>query len=591
MIKYQDFEIELSPGQLLSIMHHYDLKAEDVIGNYRFDPLRLNGPSIAHELNKPDDALSSALANSISAISRWPKQLGWPQFNLQIHHLLSSWIEDYKASTALEHGLILSRCLNMEVPADKLSQDPSLSFKFQSLLAHLIARTTNQFDQYRYQYSLNFDVETNLPNRYLLLNILKRQLKRMHDSEKHLGLILLNLNIDFREQPQLDAISTELALAAIDTIHRHLNENSTLFQIETGEFAVLVNDLKTPTQLNFIASQLTHAFESALPLDNITIILKPHMGGVSTFKATPNAMGLMDCARLALHHALIHNHQIEIYDPITTSAIANSASLEEAVIRALQENELELFLQPIVSICDNPGQADMCSGAELLLRWRNKDWPTISPIQLIDIIYKKGFGKVFIRWLINNASRLCAELKNRFHQEISLTVNLCASDLLDIDLPELIVQAIRLWDISAENLVIEMTESDLLLDESKANLVIEKIVSLGCKLALDDFGTGYSSMSRLRRMPIDLVKIDQSFVRNIGSSKEDRAVVQSILQLAHSLEKQVIAEGVEDIATVNFLKALQCEKIQGYYYAKPMPFVDFCSWMDNFKTGQLYLSA
>lgn len=591
MIKYQDFEITLSPKQLLSIMHHYDLKAEDVTGNYRFDPLRLNDQSIAHETIKPEATILNSLANSIPAISLWPSQVSWPQFNFQIHHLLSSWIKDYEASTSLEHGLILARCLNLEVSADRLSRDPYLSFKLQSLLAHLIARTTNQFDQYRYQYSLNFDLETNLPNRYLMLNMLKQQLDNTHDNGKHLGLILLNLNIDFREQPQLDAISTEMALAAIDTINQHLNENSTLFQIETGEFAILVNDLKAPTQLNFIAAQLMHAFESALPLDNVTIILKPHMGGVSTFKSTPSAMKLVDCAKLALRHALIHNHQIEIYDPCSTPAIIGSPSLEEAVIRALLSNEFEVFLQPIVSISASSIQANICSSAELLLRWRSQDWPIISPIQLIDIIYKKGFGKVFIRWLINNASRLCAELKTRFHQETSLTINLCASDLIDIDLPEMIAQAIKLWDIPAENLVIEMTESDLLLDESKATLVIEKIVSLGCKLALDDFGTGYSSMSRLRRMPIDFVKIDQSFIRHISSSKEDQKIVQSILQLAHSLNKEVIAEGAEDIATVNFLKEIQCEKIQGFYYAKPMPFEDFCTWMNSFKTGQISPSA
>jgi len=141
-----------------------------------------------------------------------------------------------------------------------------------------------------------------------------------------------------------------------------------------------------------------------------------------------------------------------------------------------------------------------------------------------------------------------------------------------------------LWNIPAESLTIEITENDILVDEVKVSHVLDKIVQLGCKLALDDFGTGYSSMARLRNMPIDIVKIDQSFVRNISSSTQDRAIVKSIIKLAHSLGKEVIAEGVEDLACLNILKEMSCEKIQGYYYGKPMSFEEFIAWLDTFKT-------
>jgi EAL domain-containing protein (putative c-di-GMP-specific phosphodiesterase class I) len=166
------------------------------------------------------------------------------------------------------------------------------------------------------------------------------------------------------------------------------------------------------------------------------------------------------------------------------------------------------------------------------------------------------------------------------HQRsITLTLNLSVTDLLDADLPELLAQSIALWEISAENLIIEITESDILVDEEKAADTINQIVALGCKLALDDFGTGYSSMTRLRTMPIDFVKIDQSFVRNIAHSPEDREIVQSVVKLAHSLGKQVVAEGVEDQACLDILKQMRCEKIQGYYYAKPMSFDEFSAWL------------
>jgi diguanylate cyclase len=202
---------------------------------------------------------------------------------------------------------------------------------------------------------------------------------------------------------------------------------------------------------------------------------------------------------------------------------------------------------------------------------------------LLDVIYRKGFGKVFTRWLINNACQRCAELAATYHHNVSLTLNLSSSDLLDIDLPELLSQSVALWNIPASNLTIEITENDILVDEVKVLPVLNKIIQLGCKLALDDFGTGYSSMARLRNMPINIVKIDQSFVRNISSSPQDKAIVKSIIKLAHSLDKEVIAEGVEDLACLNILKEMNCEKIQGYYYGKPMSFEEFAVWLEAFK--------
>lgn len=591
MNKYQDFSVELPPDLLLQIMNSYDLKAEDVIGDYTFDLQRLNLQSIANQHHQNSETQSSLLKNSIHTFNQWPKQLNWPQFNFHINSLLTNWLDDYKSSAILDSAFMLARCLKISTPASTIQSDSSLHFRFQSLLMHLLARVTNQFDQYRYLYLQNIDLETDLPNQHLMLSMLKQRLDANHNNKKHLGLIVLNLNINSHEQSQIDAVYTKLILAAIDTIKRHLSEDTILFQLGTAELAILADNLKVHSQLNFIASQLMHAFEFALPLEDTSIILKPYFGCASTFKASQDVMSMISCAKLALDQAMNNNRQIEVYDPLLNVSFNNIPKLEEAVIKALQENELEVYLQPIVSLYHYPDVKEACNGAELVLRWNNKDWPSISPVRLIDIIYKKGFGKIFIRWLINNACRLNAELKTRHQRDISLTINLCAADLLDTDLAELIAQSILLWEIPAESFVVEITESDLLVDERKASLIIEKIVALGCKLALDDFGTGYSSMTRLRNMPINLVKIDQSFVRNIVTSRQDREIVQSIIQLAHNLGKEIVAEGVENIETLNILKEMKCEKIQGYYYSKPLPFIDYCNWIKHCESTRSSLSS
>ncbi len=568
---YQDFIIELNPNLLIQIMGSYHLKASDVVGNYTFNS------KVFEKLVKapPFNEGLSTLKNTSNIISNWPKQLGWVQFNQQINNLLLAWLNDYKFGANLDAAFLLANCLELHATEKT---------KFQSLLMHLIARVTNQLEQYKFNYVQNFDLETGLPNQQLLINLLKQRLSTDTDKSAlnptHFGLILINLNIDFDEASQLNAAASNLMRAAINTIKQHLSEDVTIFHIGAIDLAILIESLNSPTELNLIATRLIHAFESALPLEGITLILSPYFGGVSTFNTQTNAISLYEYGRLALHHAIIKNERIKIYDQHISSSFMNAHLLDEAIIEAFQQNELAIYLQPIVSLPN-----EICNSAEILLRWPNQEWQSISPIRIVDTIYKKGFGKVFIRWLINNACQRCAELISQYQRDILLTINFSGTDLLDEDLPELLAQSIALWEIPAGNLVIEITENDLLIDEVKVAQVLDEIVLLGFKLALDDFGTGYSSMARLRNMPLDLVKIDQSFVRNIATSNADREIVKSIVKLAHSLGKKVVAEGVEDLACLNILKGMRCEKIQGYYYAKPMSFVEFVSWLNVFEAN------
>jgi diguanylate cyclase len=579
---YQDFEIQLDSNLLLQLMVSYNLKASDVTGDYVFNSLVFE----QFVKTEPYNGGNSVLKNTTHAISSWPQKLSWSQLNQQINNFLLAWLNDYKLGANLDAAFLLARCL--ELKSSKNSQ-------FQSLLTHLIARVTNQLELYKFSYVQNFDLDTGLPNQHLLLNLLNLSLSNIQQNDlsksaipaeqTHLGLILVNLNINYGEASQQNSATTNLMLAAMHTIQQHLNDDATLFHVGAIDLAILINPLKSPTQLNLIATKLLHAFETALPLENITLILNPHFGAISTFYIQTNAISFYEYAKLALNQATIKNEQIKIYDQNISSSFMSSQLLDEAIIEALQQNELSLFLQPIVTINDQSllDEVSKCTSAEVLLRWQSQEWLSISPARLLDVIYKKGFGKVFIRWLINNACQRCAELASTYQHNVSLTINLSSVDLLDSDLPELLSQSIVLWNIPAERLTIEITENDILVDEVKVSRVLDQIIQLGCKLALDDFGTGYSSMARLRNMPINIVKIDQSFVRNISSSTQDRAIVKSIIKLAHSLGKEVIAEGVEDLACLNILKEMNCEKIQGYYYGKPMSFEEFITWIDAFK--------
>ena len=607
---YQDFVVELQPVTLMELLNQYGLKANDVKGEFVVNLAAVKNLNLSqvHATNldtkQSHAAHFSSGSQMLDMIKSWPPFMSWLSFNQQTNALLLAWLHDYKSGFSLDIGLQLLHCLilypmvikNTAAENEGIAPDlPQLQIqaveihaieiqsKFQCFMMHLLARTTNQLDQYKLNYIESFDVDTNLPNQQLMFKLLQQ---RMHNCQAsttsqshHFGLIVINLNINYDEESQLNISTSTLVRASANMVQQHINDDATLFRLGASELGILVEYLNFPAQLNLISARLANAFESALPLNSITLILNPYFGctgsfGMLSHKTQPNAVAFYEQAKLALNHAILRNYQIEVYDQHIKNASSSVHAIDEAIIEALQQNELVVFLQPIITL-----PREICLNAEVLLRWQHPEWHNISATRLVDTIYKKGFGRVFIRWLINTACQAAASLLTSSKQAISLTINLSVTDLLDADLPELLMQSITLWDISANHLIIEITESDILVDEVKAAEVINKIVAIGCKFALDDFGTGYSSMARLRNMPIDFVKIDQSFVRNIVHSPEDREIVQSVVKLAHSLGKQVVAEGVEDHACLDLLKAMQCEKIQGYVYAKPMAYEDFEQWI------------
>ncbi len=577
---YSDFSIDLNPSMLMQMLQNSGLKMSEIHGKFDVSAFK------TLSFDNTEESVPSYFLNGLKA---WPEQLNWAQLNTHLQALMQQWLADYVNHRELTSAHALVQYI--VVASDTEENTKCNTLKFHGFMHQILSTVTNQFEQYKLDYWQHFNSETGLPNQKLLARFLDQllyQVTHEHDPTHHallvdarnnpLGIIVLNLNIDFDEAFKLNTNAITVIKAAVDTIQSHLSQSSILFQISPYEFAIFVKNLTFPSQINLIISQLIYAFESILSLEKISLILKPYIGGASTFNPETNAATLYEHARIALQQAMLHGQQTQVYESATGSNYVDNQQLEEAIIEALQNNELSTYLQPIVSIAN-----DVCETAEILLRWETNDWPYVPPYRIVETVYKKGFGKVFIRWLINSACQRSADLLFNHNRRVLLTVNISVSDLLDHDLPEMIRGAIELWEIPAENIYFEITESDLLSDESKIIPVIDEIKRLGCGIALDDFGTGYSSMSRLREMPVDYVKIDQMFVRNILSSKEDLEIVHSVIKLAHSLNKQVVCEGVEDIETVNLLKELKCEKIQGFYYSKPIKFEDFVRWIMAFE--------
>jgi len=350
----QGFVIELDSNLLLQIMSSYELKASDVRGNYSFNQ-QLYDKLIKTPLFTQGGI---TLDNASKNIIHWPQNLSWLQLNHQINSFLLAWLSDYKLGAKLDAAFLLVRSLDLE--STKKSY-------FHYLLIHLLARVTNQFDLYKASYLQHFNLESGLPNQELLMQLLRQRLNVMDGmtsaNQVNLGLILINLNINFDEKTQLISASSHLMLAATQIIQQHLSDDCTLFNTSATELAIMIEPLSSPTQLSLIVSTLMHAFESKLPVENITLIIKPYFSGISTFNVQTNAISIYEHAKLALHHAIIKNERIKIYDKYISSSSINNHLLDEAIIEAFQQNELAVYLQPIVSIAD-----EVCNNAEILLR-------------------------------------------------------------------------------------------------------------------------------------------------------------------------------------------------------------------------------
>ena len=267
---------------------------------------------------------------------------------------------------------------------------------------------------------------------------------------------------------------------------------------------------------------------------------------------------------------------IQPYEAAIEKDIQKKHSLEIDLHKALSNDELEVYYQPKVEV----GSRKIIS-AEALLRWHRKGKEWVSPFDFIPIAEKTGLIIAIGEWVLKKACLNAKQWNRQCSAKISVAVNLSSVQFIHGDLVEKIKSILTLTGLEAKYLQLEITESLTLHDIDFVIAELNKLKALGIRVALDDFGTGFSSLTYLNALPIDYLKIDQSFIRRMFSSKKDSDITHSMIKLAHDLGLCVIAEGVEEEAQYEQLKKWQCDQIQGYLFAKPMPFKAFCHKLDN----------
>ena len=337
------------------------------------------------------------------------------------------------------------------------------------------------------------------------------------------------------------------------------------------EFAILLRNGDAELAQT-VAQRIAAAFDAPLTLEEHTVDMGAGIGMACWPEHASDADALISRAEVAMYSAKQRSAGALMYDPTIDAASAQTLSLLTEMRQAVNENQLRLFLQPKLSL-----STGVVVGAEALVRWQHPQRGLVPPVQFIPFAEQTGFIRVLTMWIFEEAARHWRTL----HAEglmITLSVNLSTRDLLDQELPQKFDALLVKHQVPAEAFCLEITESAIMDDPQRAQATLDRLSALGFKLSIDDFGTGYSSLAYLKRLPVDELKIDQSFVKSMQTDPDDAKIVRSTIDLAHNLGLTVVAEGVENAKVWDMLRELNCDQAQGYHMGKPMPADAFANW-------------
>ncbi len=554
-----EVEITYSAQALLEKLQLYSLTPNALYANLKLDLATLKQSEATHA-----NTYFSAL---YAALKQWQTPNDMTSFSTQMNQLVFLWLNAIQDGAGIQDIFELLRCFSL-----KSKFGISSSAKFHCFLYDLVAETAQKHQQHQLDYALNYDSVTQLPNASQILADLDEVVKKAHEHQL-ISLFSIHFQIAKNSPIFSHIMMMSLSKNITATLLKSISPDYRLYYSGNLQFDILIPSLSNDIQLNLLAAKLGRAFEQMVFLGHESVLVTPFVGCSYIKKSSQKAHDLYSCTKLSLENAIATQQHFVLYSDTLQKQLSEQNEIEKKVLDAFASDELTLFFQPIVNL-----KNASCAGAELLLRWSQKSGHSVHPSLTVEILNKVGKGKLFTRWLINSAFRFAAELQHDHKLDVYLTLNLRAEDLYDIELPHLLTQVLALWKISAKNIILEITENGVLEYNDTTNSVIDQLAKSGFRLALDDFGTGFSSLSRLRTMPIDLIKIDQSFVRDITRSKDDFEIVKSIAMLSNSLGKEVLAEGVEDQDCLDLIKKLNIHKCQGYHFAKPMPFEQFIIW-------------
>ena len=424
------------------------------------------------------------------------------------------------------------------------------------------------------------DALTNLPNRILLHDRLQQAIWTGVREKKTLALIMMDLDQFKVINDTLGHQAGDMVLQQISSrLPRLLRDADTVARLGGDEFAVLLAPVTDQAGAVIVAKKIMETVSGPIKLGDQTLHLRASLGIALFPEHGDDVEKLLHCADVAMYSAKQAKQGFAIYDVTLDLQNAKKRFLQNDLPMAIEDNQLVLYYQPKVDLVSNR----IC-GVEALVRWQHPKEGLIFPDDFIGIAEKTGLVNPLTRAVLKMALQQAIEWQKQ-GRALAIAVNISAINLQDPLFPQQVAEMIRKFAISPALLEMEVTETALMQDPLLAIETIKTLHAMGIVISIDDFGTGYSSMSYLKKLVVEKIKIDKSFVMDMIKNESDGIIVRSTIDLAHNLGLTVIAEGVETVEAYERLKLLGCDVAQGYYLSRPIPLTKMNEWLEQSEWG------
>ena len=434
--------------------------------------------------------------------------------------------------------------------------------------------TDKKLSEKRIYQLAHYDALTALPNRVLFQDRLEQALVEARRGGHMVPILYLDLD---RFKPINDSfghpVGDLLLQQVAERLRLSVREADTVARMGGDEFTVLLRmgsgtgGLDVVQRGSRVARVILEALAQPFDLEGHEVFVSASVGIVVYPQDGSTVAELIKNADTAMYHAKSKGRNNYLfYETHMNATAVDRLLIENSLRRALERSEFELFYQPSVDIKE--GRID---SLEALLRWRHPELGMVYPDQFIALAEESGLIVPIGEWVLREAVRQVAQWRSAGFSTLRVAVNLSLRQFRHRELMNVIRQAVEEVGLGASVLSIEVTESAFMEDEEDTIARLNEMSEMGIQILIDDFGTGYSSLARLRTLPIHVLKIDRSFVRDITTDPNDASIISAIIAMAHNLQLKVIAEGVETVSQLNFLRSRDCEEVQGYLFSKPLP--------------------
>ena len=416
----------------------------------------------------------------------------------------------------------------------------------------------------------HYDALTGLPNRLLLQDRLRQALAKARRDDRALALLFIDIDrFKFVNDTLGHAAGDELIRQVGQRLEAAVRESDTVARVGGDEFIVLACGIDNAQKADAVAQKLLDALAPACMLDGHELVVSASIG-IALFPADDDggeAGELFKKADAALHKAKeLGKGQYQFYSAEMNQASVERLKLENNLRRALDARELTLAFQPRIDL-----KTRRVTSVEALLRWKSRALGSVSPAQFIPVAEETGLIVPIGEWVLREACRQAKAWQAAGLPPLRVAVNLSARQFQRFDLIKTIEHVLADTGLAPHYLELELTESLAMQNARQTVATLSVLAAMGISIAIDDFGTGYSSLAYLKRFPVDSLKIDQSFIREIASGGDDAAITKAIIAMAHEIKLRVVAEGVETEAQQRFLERHHCDEMQGFLFSRPLP--------------------